>query len=122
MYPVSDRFLKALADSHTPITQVNLFRTDGMVEQLEHIGGSVTVDRGSQARRTCTVIVADTSLIPRTPTDKLATYGAKLRLARGVQYSDGTQELVPLGVFRIDDVAGDVDEGPVTIQGKAWRR
>ena len=122
MYPVSDRFLAALADSHTPITQVTLFRTDGMVEQLEHTGGSVSVDRGSQARRTCTVTVADTSLIPRTPTDKISVYGATLRLARGVQYSDGTQELVPIGVFRIDSVAGDVDEGPVTIQGKASRR
>lgn len=122
MYPVSDRFLKALADSHTPITQVTLFRTDGMVEHLEHTGGSVSVDRSSQARRTCTVTLADTSLIPRTPADKLATYGAQLRLARGVQYSDGSTELVPLGVFRVDEVAGDVDEGPVTIQGKASRR
>ncbi|NWF25228.1 DUF5047 domain-containing protein [Streptomyces sp. PKU-EA00015] len=119
MYPFSDRFLPTLAESHAPVTEVTLFRTDGQVEHLEHVGGSVTVDRGSQTRRTCTVTVADLSLIPRTPADKVATYGAQLRLARGVRYSDGAQELVPLGVFRVDEVGGDVDEGPVTISGKS---
>lgn len=119
MYTVSDRFLQTIAESHTPVTQVVLFRTDGSVETIEHTSGSVAVDRGSQARRTCTVTCADTSLIPRTPTDKLAVYGATLRISRGVQYSDGSRELVPMGVFRVDVVAGDVDEGPVAISGKS---
>ena len=119
MYTVSARFLKTIAESHTVVTEVMLFRTDGSVERLEHTGGSVTVDRGSQSRRICSVTCADTSLIPRTPTDRLAVYGARLRISRGVRYSDGATELVPVGVFRIDEVAGDVDEGPVTISGKS---
>lgn len=119
MYPVSSRFLQALAKDHVPITEVVLFRTDGKVETLEHVGGSVAVDRGSTVRRTCTVTSADVTLIPRTAADKLATYGAQLRISRGVDYSDGTRELVPLGVFRLDDVDGDVDEGPVTLAGKS---
>jgi hypothetical protein len=119
MYPVSTRFLQRIVEDHTPITNVVLFRTDGSVEHLEHTGGQVSVDLGAQCRRTCSVTVADTSLIPRTPADKLAVYGARLRLARGVEYSDGTQELVPLGVFRLDEVSGDVDEGPVTLNGKS---
>lgn len=119
MYPVTDRFLATIAESHTPVTEVVLFRTNGTVETIEHTGGAVPVDRGSQARRTCTVTCADVSLIPRTPTDTLAVYGATLRVSRGVQYSDGTCELVPLGVFRVDAVDGDVDEGPVTINGKS---
>jgi hypothetical protein len=64
------------------------------------------------------VTLADPSLIPRTPTDQLATYGAKLRISRGVDYGDGSSELVPLGVFRLDSVDGDISEGPVTLQGK----
>jgi hypothetical protein len=119
MYSVSDRFLKAIVEDHTPITEVKLFRTDGSVETLEHTGGSVSVDRGSRTRRTCTVTSADVSLIPRTPADKLAVYGATLRISRGVQFSDGAKELVPLGVFRIDEIDGDPDEGPVTISGKS---
>jgi hypothetical protein len=119
VYSVSARFLQAIVESHTPITEVALFRTDGSVERLAHTGGSVSVDRGSACRRTCTVTLADAGLIPRTPADKLSVYGARLRISRGVQYSDGTQELVPLGVFRVDEVGGDVDEGPVTISGKS---
>ncbi|GAB2718060.1 hypothetical protein GCM10027072_08510 [Streptomyces bullii] len=118
MYPVSDRFLPRLAEPHTPLTQVQLFLTNGEVIDLEHTGGSVTVDRSQAIRRTCTVTVADPSLIPRTPSDQLATYGARLRISRGVDYGDGSQELVPLGVFRLDSVDGDVSEGPVTLQGK----
>jgi hypothetical protein len=118
VYPVSDRFLKHITQSHTVVTQVQLFLTDGRVVDLPHTGGSVTVDRGQAIRRTCTVTVADPSLIPRTPTDQLATYGAQLRISRGVDYGDGTQELVPLGLFRLESVEGDVNDGPVTLQGK----
>ncbi|GAP46860.1 DUF5047 domain-containing protein [Streptomyces azureus] len=119
MYPVSARFLPRLAEDHRPLTEVKLFLTDGRVIDLEHVGGSVTVDRAQAIRRTCTVTVADPSLIPRTPADQLATYGAKLRISRGVEYGNPNDtELVPLGVFRLDSVDGDVTEGPVTLQGK----
>ncbi|KAA6216382.1 DUF5047 domain-containing protein [Streptomyces filamentosus] len=118
MYPVSDRFLATIAEYHTPVTEVTLYRTDGIVEQLAHTGGSVAVDRGSSVRRTCSITLADTSLIPRDPAAKLGVYGARVRVTRGVVYTDGTRELVPLGTFRVDEISGDVDEGPVTLQGK----
>jgi hypothetical protein len=119
VYPVSARFLTAIADSHTPLFAVQVFLTTGDVDTLAITGGSVTVDRGQQVRRTCSVTIADTTLIPRTATDKLATYGAQLRVSRGVDYRDGSSELVALGVFRIDGVEGDIDTGPVTISGKS---
>lgn len=118
MYSVSDRFLERLTESHRPVTEVLLFRTDGSTEVLEHTGGSVLVDRSNAIRRTCTVTGCDLSLIPRTADDKLSVYGARLRVSRGVEYGDTSTELVPLGVFRLDSVEGDVDEGPVTLQGK----
>jgi hypothetical protein len=119
MYSVSARFLPALAQSYSPINLVQLFKTDGSTETLDITGGSVTVDRGSATRRTCSVTIADTSLIPRTATSKLSVYGAQLRISSGVTYSDGSQDLVPLGQFRLDAVAGDVDDGPVTLTGKS---
>lgn len=121
MYPVSERFLKAILEPHNPVSEVILFRADGVVETLPHTGGSVSVDRGNAVRRSCSVTVADTTLIPRTATDKLSVYGARLRISRGIDYGNGTVEMVPLGVFRVDEVSGDIDEGPVTIQGKASR-
>lgn len=119
MYPnLSSRFLPALASSHQVTTEVRLVRTDGVIELLDHIGGSVAVDRGSAVRRTCTVTVPDPALIPRTAADKISIYGAQLLIRRGIQYQDGTTETVALGTFRIDSVDGDVHDGPVTIQGK----
>lgn len=118
MYPVSDRFLAALAQSHRVVTQVQLFRTDGEVIDLPHAGGSVPVDLSATIRRTCTVTSPDTSLIPTSPVDELAVYGARLRVSRGIDYGDGTRELVPLGVFRLDEVSGDPQLGPVTLSGK----
>ncbi|WP_345620024.1 DUF5047 domain-containing protein [Streptomyces ziwulingensis] len=98
---------------------MELFLTTGDVIEIPHTGGSVTVDRTQAIRRTCTITVADPTLIPRTPADELATYGARLRISRGVDYGDGSPpELVPLGVFRLDSVDGDVNEGPVTLSGK----
>lgn len=118
MYAVTSRFLQALTESHTPVVEVKLFRTDGRVETLDITGGSVSVDRGSAVRRTCSVTIDDPTLIPRTVTDKLSVYGAQLRIARGVRQGDYL-ETVPVGVFRIDSVDGDPDLGPVTIQGKS---
>jgi hypothetical protein len=120
VYPVSDRFLRALVEPHRVVSQVRLYRTDGIIEDLPHTGGSVTVDRGSATRRTCTITIPDISRIPRTAQDQLAVYGAYLTIARGIEYTTGDAELVPLGVFRLDDVDGDVHEGPVTLQGKSF--
>lgn len=119
MYPVSERFLDTIVESHDPVTEIVLFRADGKVETLPFTGGTVTVDRGQQCRRTCSVTIADTSLIPRTAADKLSVYGARLRISRGVDYGGGQRELVPLGIFRLDEIGGDVDDGPVTLAGKS---
>jgi hypothetical protein len=113
----SDRFLPTLATGHVPYTEVRLTGGDGTVTVLPHIGGSVTVSRGSAVRRICTVTVPDTSLIPIRATEQVAVYGARLRILRGIAYPDGTVESVPLGEFRVDAVEGDPDFGPVTISG-----
>jgi hypothetical protein len=109
-------FITALGYSHTVATQVQLFLTDGTVQTLPHTGGSVTADRGQAARRTCSVELADTSLIPRTPADKLSVYGAQLLISRGLVMG-GRPVLAPIGRFRVDSVTGDPDVGPVTISG-----
>jgi hypothetical protein len=119
VYKTSSRFLTALAESHNPISRAQLFLTNGSTQTLDITGGTVTVDRGSKIRRTCSITIEDTSLIPRSAADKLSVYGATLQISRGVTYSDGTQELVPIGYFRVDSVDGDVDDGPVSIEGKA---
>jgi len=119
VYPVSARFLTRLAEGHQIVWDIKLFLTDGRTLTIEHTGGSVSVDRSRPVHRTCTVTSADVSLIPRTPAEQVATYGATLRIARGVDYGDGTTELVPLGVFRLEDVRGDPVLGPATLTGSS---
>ena len=120
MYPPpSSQFLAALSYSHTVATEVVLIRTDGTEQVLDHTGGSVTADRSQATRRTCSVTLAGTALIPRTPADKLSVYGATLRISRGL-YLGGQPLVVPLGRFRITAVSGDVDIGPVTIAGSSF--
>jgi hypothetical protein len=118
VYPVSDRFLARIAEGYGYLTQVQLFTTDGQVLDLQHTGGSVVVDRTQSIRRTCTVTGCDTSRIPITAADQLATYGARLRISVGVDYGDGTNELVPQGLFRLDGAGGDPVLGPVTLTGQ----
>ncbi|MGW0566064.1 DUF5047 domain-containing protein [Streptomyces tauricus] len=120
MYPATPRFIRTLAESHNVISEVELHRTDGVVELLPHTGGSVTADRGSACRRTCSVTLADPSLIPRTARDRVSVYGAYVVIRRGIDYGGGKKELIPLGVFRLDDVIGDLSTGPVTLQGKSF--
>lgn len=118
--PPSDRFIPALSMSHKPVTRVQMFTSDGRVIDIDHTGGSVTIDATQSVRRTCTVTATDLSLIPIRPSDQLAVYGAKIRIERGIDYQDGSDpELVPLGFFRVDRVEGDPDLGPVTISGSS---
>ncbi|MGY1439540.1 DUF5047 domain-containing protein [Streptomyces reniochalinae] len=117
MYPPPSRlFLPTLVESHTPVTVVQLHKTDGTVGPLEHTAGSVTVDRSQAVRRTANVTILDTSFIPRTPTAQLAIYGSRLRIQRGIRYGDGHVELVPVFWGRVDAVEGDPDIGPVDIK------
>lgn len=118
MYPVTARFLKRVAESGGWATHVQLFTTTGQVVDVAHTGGQVQVDRSQAIRRTCTVTGCDTSIIPVTAADQIATYGARLRISVGVDYGDGTQELVPQGLFRLDTIDGDPTLGPVTLTGK----
>lgn len=120
IYPVTEDFLRLLAESYRVLSEVELHFTDGRVETVDHISGTVTADRGSACRRTCSVVLPDPSLIPRTERDKLSVYGAYAVLRRGIDFGGGRRQMVPLGQFRIDDVEGDLHTGPVTLTGTSF--
>ncbi len=98
MFSVSDRFLQALATSHQIVTHVDvLFGGDVVLEDVAVQDATVQVSNRSAIRRTCDVTLAVTDL----PTELLPV-GSEIVLYRGIEYAAGDQELVPLGVFRID--------------------
>ncbi|MFJ6237941.1 DUF5047 domain-containing protein [Streptomyces griseus] len=81
--------------------------------------GAVTVDRGSQVRRTLSMTVADPAYLPWEELDPLAVYGQTLVVSRGIRYAGGQSESVPLGTFRINEPQGDTLYGPVTLTGQS---
>jgi hypothetical protein len=104
MYQVSNNFKNAITDGGTWIVKGEVqLRGDTIAggESVPIVGGSVSVDRDSAIRRRCTVVIADEDWVPKTSDDLLFPVGHELKLSAGFQYVDGSQELVPLGVFRI---------------------
>ncbi|WP_282203896.1 DUF5047 domain-containing protein [Kitasatospora fiedleri] len=120
MYAVSARFLAALSTSHQIKVQVDAYYNGALtVADLPISGGSVTVDRGSKVQRKLSLTIPDPAYLPWSATDTLGPYGQTLVVSRGVVFPDGSTEMCPLGIFRVDEPSGDVDIGPVTVTGQS---
>jgi hypothetical protein len=123
MYPTSDAFRQAVRQSHTAVSTAEVWRGLQKILDLDISDGSVSVSVNQSTRRTCTVgfsvSASDNDLIPSTPFDAITPFGNEIRLYRGVQFADGSREMVPLGVFVITSV--EMDQGPdqvkVTVSG-----
>lgn len=107
MYPVSDLFLQTLRDSHAIEHRVDAYRAGVLtLANVPISDGSVNVDSGSQIRRTLSLKIADPALDPGNDPDAvLAPYGAELHVRTGIRFPNGTIEWVPLGWFRVEQVA-----------------
>ncbi|MEU7851923.1 DUF5047 domain-containing protein [Micromonospora parva] len=115
---MSSKFLQTLSSSHVMVAKVDAFYAGALTRtNIPFSDGSVTVDRGSKTRRSLALTVSDPGLLPWNPTDPLAAYGQTLVVSRGIRFSDGSEEWVPLGTFRINEPSGDVHTGPVSITG-----
>lgn len=116
MLAVSDAWDAAIIRPHRIVAFAEA-EFDGVTTTLPVTGFNVTVDSGSQCRRSIDLTVAGTSLIPTEIDSPLAVNGQLVRAYRGIVYADGSQEVQPLGVFRIDDWSADTVRGPVTVRG-----
>ena len=108
MYPVSDRFLAALHQSHTAVCTVDVLRHDELVAaDLPVLAGEVTDDSSAVVRRSATVQLAPTQelldmlAVPPPADGGLWPLGNELRLRAGIQYAPGDVELASLGLFRV---------------------
>ncbi|MEU1200120.1 DUF5047 domain-containing protein [Streptomyces sp. NPDC005813] len=111
-------FLQTLSTSHVMLSRVDAYYAGQLVaSDLPIADGAVTVDRGSKTRRSLSLSIADPKWLPWKATDPLAAYGQQLVVSRGIRFSNGAEEWVPLGTFRINEPSGDVHFGPVSITG-----
>lgn len=116
MYPTSAAYKAAIKTDHIVIAKAEVWSTDRKLLTLEIDTGRVSVSTNNAIRRTCEIHLTTTrettNLVPDNGFDYLAPFGNQLRLYRGIQYTNGTQEYVPLGVFVITDVkVTDTNDG-----------
>lgn len=113
----TDRLLAEIRRSHEVYSFIDVISPTQEKLRLPATGGEVSCDRTAEIRRSCRATCIDpTGLLTPSSADSLLTpYGTILRPYRGVRYTDGTTEVVPLGVFRLsksnvdDSVGGSPD-------------
>lgn len=112
MYSVSDRFLNTIRKSGKRKTVVDVYRDSlKVLSDLPVVSGSLKVDRDGRTRRSGSMVVGDPTLFPRFNSDLLAPYSTEVVIKQGLTYTDGSEELVPLGVFIVNDVNADEATG-----------
>jgi hypothetical protein len=146
MWPVSDKFKTELNKPvHTVAMRVDLLDTDfrpvqsltgyqtGSDTTSAVVDGSVSLDVSRGSRRTVQLTVLnpdgiytpDGSFGADTDPDGFFYVNRLIRVWRGVKYNDGTEELVPVGTFMVDNADVTVERGMsvVTITGSdLWKK
>lgn len=144
MYGISRRMRGTLKTSHTPFIVVKILARDGRSYNIPVVKGEVQIDRQNQeVRRTLSFTTNDETLIPLGSDDPLNIYANYAFVYRGVLWdrsaisqrlwdapppltealrrpADGSYELVPLGVFRLNEVSiSEKSDGELNISVKA---
>ncbi|MET9425645.1 DUF5047 domain-containing protein [Streptomyces sp. NPDC006540] len=116
METVSAQWAPALTGNHGLAVQVDaIYDGATVLEDIPFVDGSVKVDRGSDVRRTLSLTIADPAHFPVDPTDTFGVYGQRLWVRRGIEYLNGSREMVPLGMFVITSVSGNIHTGPLSV-------
>lgn len=114
MWPVSARWDPALRGAARPAARATVYPPQGDPFPARLMSWSVTADRTAQVRRTCAVVLA-----PETPRGLtgVTVQGGYLQLDVGLDYLDGTTELIPQGLFRLDAEDTERPVGGLALQG-----
>src|SRR5580698_9828122 len=125
MQPVSSRWWGAYgaANIHTVCYGIVYDGVGGqeIAGPLRVFYGQVIVDQTNVIRRSCSqvkMVDPTGSITPSDPSEPLFPDGAEIQIFHGIQYPDGTQEVVSLGVFLIEEV--DVWSGQQAGATEIW--
>ena len=142
VYAVSQRFLDAASGSHRAVSRVQVLPVKDPAEsqawifrpqfganptggtELPLLDGDVKLTSTADVNGTCEFTVSGDYW------DVLQPYGVELFVERGIDFGDGTREMVPCGYFGIEEISQDkAPAGPVRVSGAAlgcrqcrWRR
>jgi hypothetical protein len=124
MYATSAAFKSAIVSDHIVIGKAEIWNADRKLIDFDIDTGKVSVSTSNAIRRTCEVHLTtdrtSTNFVPDDGFDYLAPFGNQLRIYRGIQYTDGTEEYIPLGVFVITEVQiQDTNDGvSISVRGE----
>lgn len=121
MYNVTQRFREAVINSHTIVSKVEVYdRNMNLLATVPVREGSVTIDGSSTNRRRCTLYIEGEEYVPKAISDLFHSSSShEIIPYRGIRFDDGTEEVVPLGVFGIDefDAEDSGEEVSTTVKG-----
>lgn len=109
MWQVSDGFMAALRGPHKMVTTVDVLDATGLTVAggLNVVGGSLVRDRKALNYGRCSLTIADPDMTPLTQEAELGPAGFEVYVQRGIEFPDGSTEMVPLGIFPIQDSTVD---------------
>lgn len=119
----TDRLLTEIRGSHQVYSYIDVISPTQETFRLPATGGEITVDRTAEIRRALRGTCIDPTglLVPVSQASVLTPYGTLLKPYRGVKYTDGTIEVLPLGVFRLSKATvNDTTGGSPDIQLEAY--
>jgi hypothetical protein len=122
-WPVSARFREAVQGTHRAIARVQLLTPGPVTGGVPQFGAVPTgglelpiLDGDVVLSATADVKGSLAAEVPGDYWDLLQPYGAELFAERGIDFGDGTREMVPLGYFRISKISQDRSPyGPIRI-------
>lgn len=119
MWPVSARFAEAVAGTHRSVSRVRLLALPGQIG-VSPTGGLDVPLLDGDIRLNATSDIKGTlaATVPGDYWDELQPYGCELFCERGIDFGDGTREMVPLGYYRVDKLRqADRPHGPIQLDG-----
>ncbi|MFI5808970.1 DUF5047 domain-containing protein [Streptomyces sp. NPDC051561] len=114
MWPVSRRWDPALRHTHRLTARATILPPEGAPFEAPLLSWSVTGDRTANVRRTVQAVLAPGV---RRGLDGVTVQGGFMQLDVGVDYLDGSRELVPQGLFRLDEEDAALPFGGVSVKG-----
>lgn len=103
--PLSTLWGGAVRGSHVLEVQVDAYRGGVLLASdlpIDPESGGITVRSDSEVRREIDLTIVDPTLIPTARNSLLTPHGTELWVRKGFRYPDGSTELIPVGIFRID--------------------
>jgi Domain of unknown function (DUF5047) len=127
MEPVSEKWRLSLTSGPVMTSRVEVL-VDGLETQRVDLSnyfadGSIHVSRQQVMRSgTLTFVDKDASglIVPTNPDSLLAPYGNQLRVFSGLQYPDGSEELVAVGTLRITKTSSRYPNCTVEVSDRSW--